>query len=97
MSNDHRSTWTQAQCDSWSHAASLFRQLADAEGLTTTQLALLFCLSNKDIRYVIPGAMNVLEVAENWQTAQLSLLSKQCLDHIRAIYSSHDFTPIKSK
>ena len=64
MSNDHRSTWTQAQCDSWSHAASLFRQLADAEGLTTTQLALLFCLSNKDIRYVIPGAMNVLEVGK---------------------------------
>lgn len=96
-SRDHRNTWSKKQCENWSQSVLLFEQLARSEGLTTKQLALMFCMSNSFISYVIPGAMSPSEVIENWEISQLGALSSQCISKIRAIYEAYDFTPIKGE
>ena len=94
---DHRNTWSRKQCEMWADAAKLFKELAAAEGLSSAQLALMFCLSNEGISCVIPGAMSVSEVVENWETSKMGTLSSQCLAKVRAIYKDYDFTPVKGK
>ena len=85
---DHRVNWSQEQIDLWAEAHHLFKQLHLNSGVTATQLALGFCLSEDAIDTTIPGMMTPLEVLENTATPHLTHSE---MGIIKYIYDSHNF------
>jgi len=85
---DHRANWSQEQINLWANSYELFKQIAVNHGITSTQLALGFCLSDAAVSTVIPGMMTPIEVLEN--TSRYKLTSSE-ISVIHSIYKANNF------
>lgn len=88
---DHRNNWPKNQLDLWAEAPKLFEKLAETLNLTSTELALLFCLSHPAISTVIPGMMSKQEVNFNASVANRTPLVNESIRKIREIYRNNIF------
>ena len=88
---DHRANWPEDQLRRWADAPGLFNHLYERRGCTPAQLALLFCLSPKDVSTTVPGMMSLNDIFENTTTSDLRPLSAEELDEIAIIYKSNTF------
>lgn len=90
-STDHRKNWPKDQLSRWAQAPKLFSFLSEGNHRTPAQAALRFCLDFKAVSTVIPGMMNVREVAEDTAVSEMPSLTEQEMAQIVEIYKNHDF------
>ena len=86
---DHRSNWSLSQRRRWIKGASYFDFVA--HGRTKAQAGLRFCLDFRAVSTVIPGMLNVHEVAENLEASNIQSLSQEEHARIRDMYDKNDF------
>lgn len=95
-SQDHRSSWSQAQLERWKTAPDVFSFIDPEKKYTPAQLALKFCLSFDGVSTAIPGMLSVREVQENSQVSNLPELTDKQLKEIEEVCSQTKFFLEKS-
>ncbi|MGA2467025.1 MAG: aldo/keto reductase [Thermodesulfobacteriota bacterium] len=95
---DHRANWPKEQLKRWAKSPNLFDFLYEnGKQRSAVQAALLFCLAHREISTVIPGMLNVQEVEEDIEVANLPPLNSDEIGKIREIYRTHDFYDRQAK
>ena len=85
----HLKNWSNEQIDIWRNGANGFKKIADEWGMTLEALALSFCITSDMISYVIPGAISVEQVQDNF--SGLKVLSREQMLTLKSEYDRGTF------
>ncbi len=87
---DHRSQWSDGQIKAWRRGGNLYSSLAAEHGLSLTELAVGFVLSNPHLDRVCLGMSTPAEVIENLQAASIKI-SKEIEGQATELYKNNTF------
>ena len=70
---DHRLKWPKEQLALWGNSTRLFAEIAEKNNMTSSELAIKFCVSFDAVTSVIPGMLTTEEVIQNSNTSKYIL------------------------
>jgi aryl-alcohol dehydrogenase-like predicted oxidoreductase len=73
---DHRLKWPREQLELWGKSARLFAKIAEKNNMTSSELAIKFCVSFDAVASVIPGMLTAEEAIQNSNISNFVLIEE---------------------